>query len=297
MTDGRETVSDAGEAFSDVASEARFDILESLWEETRGSEDPVSFATLRKRTDIDDSGQFNYHLDKLRPRFVRKAEEGYTLTHAGARIVGAAVSGVYTETDTTVESRAVTDCPECGGSVEAGYEGGKARVECRDCELLVTQAPVPPVLVASADPEELPMLYSRQLVADIYRMNSGFCVLCGGRMDRSLDREDDDEPLADHLEVVYRCRECGSESHGVVLMAAIDDPALVSFLYESGIEIREEPAWDLDWFFEATGRVASEDPLRVEATVEVDDRALTLTLDESLDVVDAERHQPASVED
>ncbi len=296
MTDGQGTVSDAGEAFSVVASEARFDILQSLWELSRGGVDGAGFADLRKQTNIDDSGQFNYHLDRLRPRFVRKTDEGYELTHAGTRVVGAAVSGVYTETDVTVDAREVSNCPECAGVVEARYEGGTACVECRDCGLTVTKVPVPPVLVASADPEELPMLYSRRVVTDIYGLNSGFCMLCGGRMDRSLDRENATEHTPAHLGVGYQCRECGSQSSGILLMAAIGDPTLTSFLHDAGVDLREEPVWELDWFFEATGTVVSEVPLRAEATVELDDRALTLTFDESLDVVASERHQPTTRE-
>jgi len=300
MTVGTEGVSDAGEAFGDVASEARFDILESLWEIERSGEDAAGFAALRKRTDIDDSGQFNYHLDKLRPRFVRKADEGYTLTHAGTRIVGAAVSGVYTDFDTEIEAREVTECPECGGSVEARYREGVVRVECADCALVVSNGPVPPVAVAESDPEELPELYSRYMLTDVRRLNSGFCVLCGGRIDRSLNRNEDPDPDAaysNHLGVAYECRTCGMESHGALLMAAVGDPALVSFLHDAGIDLRERPGWELDWFFEATEEVVDEDPLRVEMTVELDERALTLTLDVSLDIVDARRHEPATVED
>jgi uncharacterized protein (UPF0212 family) len=297
-----EGISDPGEVFGVVASEARFDILESLWtarhEDDGGStDDGVGFAALRRRTDIDDSGQFNYHLDKLSPRFVRKHGGDYELTAAGESVVAAAVSGMYTDLDTELAAHRVTDCPNCGGPVEAAYREGRVSVECVDCDLLVAAATVPPVAVTDAEAAELPELYNRYVVSEIYRMNSGFCTDCGGRLDRRLERDagrDPDDPFTDELAAHYECRACGNQSQGVVMMAALDDPALVSFLHEAGIDLREEPPWELDWLFESLGTVASEDPLRVEITVELDDRALTLTLDESLDAVDADRHDPSS---
>jgi hypothetical protein len=83
-------------AFSLVANELRFQILQALWEAQRTDELPVPFSELFDSVEVGDSGQFNYHLDKLVPRFVRDADDGYELTFAGEQVIGAAASGVYT---------------------------------------------------------------------------------------------------------------------------------------------------------------------------------------------------------
>jgi hypothetical protein len=66
-------------------------------------------------------------------------------------------------------------------------------------------------------------------------------------------------------------------------------PAVVSFLYEVGIDLRETMIWDIDWLFDIEVTVASEDPLRVELTLDRDGERLDLTLDDALSVIDVAR--------
>jgi len=103
---------DPNEAFSLVASETRFVVLQALWGLTTGTgRSSVSFADLRDASGITDSGQFNYHLDQLTPQFVRKLDGEYQLTTAGRRVVGAAFSGSLTDMETTIDPRPVRNCP------------------------------------------------------------------------------------------------------------------------------------------------------------------------------------------
>lgn len=71
------------EAFSLVANETRFQILQALWEADATQQ---TFPDLRASVGIRDSGQFNYHLGKLIPEFVRQPDDGYELTYAGRQI-------------------------------------------------------------------------------------------------------------------------------------------------------------------------------------------------------------------
>ena len=283
---------DADEAFDLVASEARFDILRALWElhnEDRDDESAVSFSTLHEATDVRDSGQFNYHLDKLVPRFVRQTDDGYDLTFAGTQVVGAAVSGIYTDSDVTaVDPIEVGTCPECGGAFEAKYERGHIDVGCDSCDVTVTHLPAPPVLAATTAETEIPRVFSQRILTDIHEVNRGFCQLCGGSLDAELDRSFSDEVATDapRLGAIFTCRACGMTVSTVVGATVVDHPAVVGFLYDHGIDLRETYLWDLDWLFEAHGSVTNEDPLRVAVAVEVDDDAIELTLDEDLAVVD-----------
>jgi uncharacterized protein YuzB (UPF0349 family) len=275
MTEAGDQSVDSSEAFSLVASETRFAVLQALWDLTAGTEtSTVSFAQLRRESDVDDSGQFNYHLDQLTPQFVRK------------------VDGEYTDLETTMEPRPVGDCPECDGTVVLGYEDGHMVVDCRGCETRVADMQAPPVLVATADPEELPELLGKHLLTEIQRMNRGFCLHCGGPLEGHVER-DDDGRLRDSWNVSFTCQVCGHVSYSLVSGTVADHPAVVSLLHEAGIDIRETPLWDVDPILDATERIGDEEPLRVETTIGTDHAALTLTLDADLDVVSYDRRDGA----
>jgi len=301
-TDGPARGDDLHEAFGLVANETRFDILRALWEASKDEPDAVQFSRLREYVGIDDSGQFNYHLDELVPRFVRKEEDGYGLTHAGRQVIGAAVSGVYTDAETTaVEPIDVGECAECGGQLEARYDSGEMEIECLDCELVVTDGmAAPPVVAATHDESALPDAFSRHLKTRIETMNQGFCPLCRGGVDRALTRftesepaltsdAGEDGPFEDVLDVRYACRACGFEAHGVVGTALASEPVVAAFLFDQGIEVSDTLVWEFDWLYDFDAEITSEDPVRVEAILDVDGEQLVLTLDGTLDVVDHER--------
>ncbi|WP_255150149.1 DUF7351 domain-containing protein [Halorarius halobius] len=282
---GGVTVDDLEAAFSLVANDIRFRIVQELWEARQAEALPMPFSELFDSVDVQDSGQFNYHLDKLVPRFVRNVEDGYELTFAGEQVIGAAVSGVYTDTDVTVDGIDVGECTDCGSTIEARYEAGRLDVQCVDCELVVAGGmPAPPVLAASHDPESLPRVFSQFLLTRSQSLTRGFCHHCGGRIESSLDTESWDEP-----HVQQSCQACGVDVGMAVEAVVLDHPAVVSFLYEEGIDLRETMIWDLDWLFDTEVTVASEEPLRVELTMDGDDERLDLTLDETLSVVDVAR--------
>ena len=291
MSEGRGQSVAPAEAFSLVASETRFVILQALWDLTTGTGGPsVSFADLREASEIRDSGQFNYHLDQLTPQFVQKVDGEYQLTAAGRRVVGAAFSGGLTDMETTIDPRPVRDCPECGGTIALQYGHGQMHVECRDCDNHEADIQAPPALVATADTDELETLLGKHLLTEIQRLNRGFCLYCGGPLEAEFQR-DDEGRLREEWNVSFSCEVCGHVSYSLVSGVVLDHPAVVSLLHEAGIDLRETPLWELDPLLDATERVVAEDPLRVETTIETGDTALTLQLDESLSVIEYERHE------
>ncbi|MFC7139091.1 winged helix-turn-helix domain-containing protein [Halosimplex aquaticum] len=296
MSDESDGRADPGEVFDAVANETRFDILRAVWDlTTAAGGGSASFARIREEAGVRDSGQFNYHLQELIPRFVQKGDDGYTVTHAGSRFVGAVVSGVYTDDETAVESQPVGACPNCGGTIEAGYETEQMQIECADCEVMVSNMAAPPILAANRDPEELPAVYSRYLLTEVERINRGFCPNCSGRIDTAAERPGGDafEGFEEYLDVVHECRECGAVSHSTVGAAVVGHPAVVSLFHDAGVDVRETPVWELDPLFDTPGELVGEDPLRVEATVEVGGEALDLLLGENLDVIEYERRTVA----
>ncbi|MFC7139462.1 hypothetical protein ACFQMA_06365 [Halosimplex aquaticum] len=71
------------DTFTLLSNETRVRILAALAD---ADEETVRFSDLRTRVDVTDSGQFNYHLDRLRGDLVAKTDDGYALTESGRAV-------------------------------------------------------------------------------------------------------------------------------------------------------------------------------------------------------------------
>ncbi len=284
---------DPDEAFSLVADEKRFAIVEALWE---ADDRERSFSELREAVGIRDSGQFNYHLDKLTGAFVRKTDDGaYTLRHAGERVVGAILSGGYTRALTVDPIPLEGTCPDCGGDLVATYEEELASVECTECTVKVTQFSVPPGILDGYEAAEYPAVFDRWIKSMLFQSTRGFCRLCMGRLrprvtETSLAGVDVDVVSAVGAE--FECDRCGATSQTVLSGALMDRPELVSFAHDHGVDVWRTPMWELDWLTTADTERLSEEPVRVRVTFDIDDERLSLTVDDDLTVLDAERTSP-----
>ncbi|UPV74175.1 winged helix-turn-helix domain-containing protein [Halorussus limi] len=99
---------DVTDALDVLGNEIRVAILRELAE----ADGPLSFTELRERTGIRDTGKFNYHLTKLCSYFVREADGGYELGHAGSRVVSAVDPRASAEESGEVAPEET--CPVCG---------------------------------------------------------------------------------------------------------------------------------------------------------------------------------------
>jgi DNA-binding transcriptional ArsR family regulator len=263
----------AGDAFAAVADERRVRILRELWD----AEDPLSFSELRKRVDVRDSGRFNYHLGELRGRFVEKDEDGYDLRYAGTKLVGSLYSGAYTEEASVGPVPVAGSCTHCGGDLEAGYEADRGYVDCTDCDVSVISAPVPPAFVDGRE-DDLSGALDDYCRTKLREVTAGFCTECSGPTVGRLG-EYELGPRA-----VFECERCGGEFYGVAASVALDHTEVVSFYHDHGRDVRAIPLWELEWL-----DAAAFDGDCAVVTVALDDEELTLTIDEHLSVVGAER--------
>lgn len=276
------------EVFDLVGDATRLAILRALWEERTAaapdSDPAVSFSELREAAEIRDSGRFNYHLDKLRPAFVREVEGGYELTDAGANVIGAAVSGVYTDTHVELAETEMGSCPraDCPGTVSATYEAGTLRIDCDTCELC-SRLSAPPILVAEHDLDTDPEAVGTFALTVVQRTIRGFCHVCSGPVERRLTEGPDPIGAEDQVTVTFECQACGSRSHVGALALLIDEPAVIAALHEAGVDYRYALLWqeggEIDW----------EETLRAEGGVAVDielpeEEGLRVLLDEDLEV-------------
>ena len=268
-------------AFSLLGNETRVAVLRALWD---APDDRATFSALREAVGMTDTGQFNYHLGKLVGTFVRKVDGEYELTFAGSQVIGAVLSGTYTETG-NIEPVDIDDpCRRCGGRLRAHYRDERVHIACADCELSVTEFGVPPGILDGREREDLPFVFSRWILSLYGQVLAGFCPACTGPMRASIGSEIDEQTGI--LGVEHRCARCDETVSSTIGTAFIDHPAVVRFHDEHGIDLRTTPIWRLDWLFTDHATVVSEDPYRVRVTATIGDDALSLLVDDELSVVE-----------
>lgn len=282
------------EIFGLVADPTRLEILKALWEERTTHEghgqEPVDFSTLREAVGVTDSGRFNYHLDSLVPEFVSQEGDGYTLTFAGSNIVGAAVSGTYTNPDTEFDTTEFGSCPvtDCQGTLEGTYDDGHISIACDSCDV-DSAISAPPIIVGAHDPETDPAVFITYALTVIQKTVRGFCHLCSGPLDARVVKGTSLAGSDDQISVAYDCRECGSTAHSPAATLLADHPAAISLLHEAGIDYRDALLWRNRDDIDTQEEIRQEDPLEIEVTLAVDGERLTVLLDDDLEVTDYER--------
>lgn len=285
-----------GSVFALLADDTRVEILQTIW---NADGDELSFSALRDAVGMRDSGQFNYHLDKLRDQFVTKTDTGYQLTQAGKQINGAIEAGAYTGTTPMEPITLDGSCQNCGGTLELTYEDETVHVECMNCPVGFHYA-VPPSVFVGCDRSEIPDVADRYLRSTFYHTVQGFCPYCEGRAEPSIgplpEMSDTNDLPPDEIDVDpedipivrYDCTRCGSNVTTVVDFVLLHHPAVVGFYYDHGIDLEAVPFWDHSVMSTDRVKIRSEEPFRAETTYTVDQDELVLVVDANLDVVDIE---------
>jgi len=272
------------EAFAALGDRTRIEIIRALAEDLT---EAVPFSELQERVGVRDSGQFNYHLGKLLGRFVRKTDEGYTTTYAGGHLHGAILAGTYTESGGIEPIELDDTCPMCGAPVAVRYEDERVYISCTDCDEFRNEFSMPPGVVDGRDREALPETFDRWLRLNVERIVAGFCPACEGPTSPSFERIDGD------IAAVYECERCGDHLQADPAGVVLSHPAVVSFYYDHGIDVRREPLWRLlgpnyAELKELT-RVLEEDPFRLRITFERGGDRLDLVLDDDAEVIEVDR--------
>lgn len=289
MTDDSTTAEgfDAAQAFALLGDETRVAILEAL---AGSAEDPPSFATLRERVGVEDSGRFNYHLGKLVGTFVEKTDEGYRLTFAGSRVVGAVYEGTYAEGDAIEPVELDADCPDCRGTLELSYTDERITIACGACETPVSAFGFPPGAVAGREPEELPRLLTMHMETLLDRLRAGFCTNCSGPVSPEFETESDaDEAHDDDVPIVFECDRCHARADTSLASMLLTEPAVVAFHYDHGVDVRDALPWALAWLRESSAEQVAESPPRYAVTASLDGETLRVVVDGALRVQSAER--------
>lgn len=280
---------DLDDVFDLVADDTRLEILRALWtqrtDDGATDPDPVSFSELRKAVGVEDSGRFNYHLDKLTPYFVQDAADGYALTYAGARVIGAAVSGIYTDTETELHDTPMGPCgtADCDGTVTAHYEGGTVVIECDTCEV-GSRVSAPPILVGAHDLEDDPRAVARFALTIIQKTVRGFCHVCNGPVEPRLDEDAPDPAGEGGVSVTFECDACGSASHTTAVSLLLDHPGVIAMLHDAGVDYRYALMWGDSGSFEWEETLRDDGSIEIRFDVPDDGATPTVILDEDFEV-------------
>ena len=282
MNDSRTTSTLSPEdAFSLLGDETRIGIIQALWDVGDGA----SFSELRDRADIADSGQFNYHLGKLVGTFVRRDGNGYELTYAGRRIIGAILDGTYTKRAEIEPFDIGVSCFDCDSSLEARYETDQFVVGCPNCEETVLRFAFPPGVLEGRSREERAETSGRWIRAQLSFTVNGICPNCAGVITHSITTEPahHDRPVG----LEYDCERCKHHASSTVALHLSYHPAVIAFYDDHGIDL-DEDFLGRYWNNDGQTTVRSEDPWRISLTIPLEGDELELVVDEDLNAV--ERH-------
>jgi len=319
-TAGQGEVPDPTAAFKILGNETRLAILSELLETM---DRPPSFSELRKRLGMPDGSQFNYHLRKLEPAYVVQTDGsertdgsrgpvdgrsagGYRLTIAGMRVTTAIVARTLVDQPTIPPFEVEGECVTCGGGLLARYEDEMVSVNCADCGQYHLYSFLPPGGLVDRTPEEVAAASDSYFRTCARSCMDGVCPGCAGRVRRSFLGPGNTLPAAvvGHSTAerlgptsgpgfVYECEQCPLWYHLVMGKTLLFEPVVVEFFRDHGLDFHEVPLWTLPWCVPAvTGEystVISESPLRVAVRIPLEDETLTVTVDEDLEVVGAER--------
>jgi len=273
------------DAFEVLADGTRLGILRELAAHRRDHpDDPaMGFSELRRAVGMRDSGNFNYHLGRLLGRFVTETEAGYLLAPAGFEVVGAALAGVYEEREDREPVELDDPCPACGEALTASYEEGIVSVTCPNEH--VFKNALPPGVLDGRDLPEVVDLLTLRTQQDLEMAQDGTCPNCYGRLDWSIDPERAGDPP----EFRTRCGRCGVFAEVPAGTVNLRHPAVVSFFYDHGVNVRERPYWSPVFWDGVSVSTLQGDPLRVAIDVELDGERLRQTVDRDLSLVGVER--------
>ena len=265
-------------AFELLGNRTRLAILRALWD----ADAPTGFTDLRRAVGVGDSGQFNYHLDRLVGSYVEDDGSGYSLTTAGEYLIGSILADAIDQRPGFGSFPVDGTCRSCGGDLEAEF-ADLGEIRCAACGTTVMADAFPPAGELHREPAEIAEAFDRWIRHRAALAWRGVCPRCAGRVVREYAVAAD----GTGVRVEYACEHCRHEGTGPLIAQLLHHPAVIAAYYERGLDLGELPYWEqrhlLDDFEQ---EVLTEDPLRVRVTVPFDDGRLELTVDAAGEVVE-----------
>ncbi|MCD2201441.1 hypothetical protein LPA44_16355 [Halobacterium sp. KA-4] len=289
------------------------EILQALGNAT----EPVSFSELHDDVSVRDSGQFNYHLNKLVGHFVEQTEDGYRLRQAGRRVIEAILSGAVTKAPkfelTTIDEQ----CHYCGAQIAVRYSEERVQIYCTNCEGAYasprpTDEPdvpgdygslgamlLPPAGVEGRTPEAAYRAAWTWGNLEILAMASGICPRCSADTEPTIDICEDHNSTEGicgscgrryAVFLTSNCTNCNYKIGGGLFLAFCTITPLLSFLLEHDINPISPDVTDIHKLNRVhedyTEDILTINPLKVRLTTTIEGDEFALTVDEDLEISD-----------
>jgi len=271
------------EAFAALGNETRVEILRALAD----AGEPATFSELFERTEIEDSANFNYHLQRLTGHFLANTEAGYEFRHPGRKVVSAIFSGTLTERAQLGFFPAEGSCHDCGGDLHAWYVDGDLSVGCTACGALLASYPFPSGGIDGRPGDELLDAFGHYVRHHYCLSADGVCPECAGHIATELLAEPACEGRS--VAVEHVCERCDYRLESTVGVSLLDSIEVLTFHAERGVDVSSQPFWRFPWCVEDDYTdIVSEDPLRVRVTIPCDGDELRVTVGADATVLDTE---------
>lgn len=304
------------EAFEILGNDTRLAILLALWEviepeipASEPSESAVSFSALRQRVGVRDSGQFNYHLEKLTEVFVEQTEAGYSLTTPAKQVLRAVFAGTLADPSSFEGEPIESECVRCGSSTVIDYDDGILLVRCTSCDGVFAQADDPPGTLAklyrppvglvNRTPTEIHRYGNTWDRHRLHSMIEGVCADCSGSVTVTYHVCDDHDTHAGtvcgectslfEIQSLFVCDICKSAWRTPAWAIIFTDVAVLAFFHEHGLDpftlYDEFSLGVLHASIEGVD-VRNEGPFELEVAVELNGDRLEVVLDDDARVID-----------
>ena len=297
------------EAFALLGNEIRMNVLRHLGQ----AGGPMSFSELRDAAEVEDPGQFNYHLDQLVGHFVQRTEDGYELRRPGRRIIEAVLSGAVTEAPDLERTELAWPCMYCGAtSVEIEFREEQLGVYCTECpgsygepemddDALPAQRQrlfhnhLPPAGLQGRSAEDLLITSMHWSGIEVMRLSVGVCPRCSASVEREYEACEDHnsgEGICAECRrrrgvvLHYSCTNCIFEALTLLGMGFLANMRLVDLIRDHGYNpIAPVSSRVHGMIFTYDEQIHSIDPLDVTVTFSLGEDEVTFNVDESLDTL------------
>ncbi|WP_313695841.1 DUF7351 domain-containing protein [Halorarum halobium] len=262
--------------FDTVSNTTRREILRGL--AGASGDDPtdpwVGYAELREAVGIRDTGNFNYHLDRL-GSLIEKGDPGYRVTRTGMEAIATVATGDLDPDYAWGPVEAPGSCHVCGDPVRLVYGSGVLRLTC-GAEDHERRFSISPALLETHPDGRL----VEHVAFAVNRLGAllrhGICSECQGYVDGTV------EPHPRHVDRYHyhgRCERCEFRHGQWIGGYLISHPDVVSFYRDHDVDVRSVPHWTLEFCDPGSETVVSTDPLRLRVEITHEDTTFDVTVD------------------
>ncbi|QCS43617.1 helix-turn-helix domain-containing protein [Natrinema versiforme] len=296
MTENRS----ATDIFRLLADDTRVDILRAVavaqyeLEGIGSGAAELAFSEIYDHVDVENTSKLSYHLGELTGAYLRKSDDGYSLSHAGERIVRFILSENYEQPESFGPEPVDGVCVFCGEeALEAKLSHQFFRIDCTACEQQVTGQPITPAQVRTRNGESLVGSVKLRSAEDARQIRRGMCPECGAQLSADVVAVPDSPlPDADSFVVTSTCEECLREYNSPLTYSVVYHPASIAFHWDRGVDVTARGIWEFhEHVYEGrwTSEQTASDPEEYEVVLRQGDDAVRLYLDSAATVVRTER--------